>query len=53
MNPTMQSALIVLIVLAAAAYLLRTAWRGYARALRTRRLAERERLCDPECGCGH
>lgn len=53
MTPTIQSALTLLIVLAAAAYLLRTASRSYARARRARRVAERERLCDPECGCGH
>lgn len=53
MNPMLQTVLTLLVVLGAAAYLVRSAWRSYARAARARRLADRERLCDPECGCGH
>ncbi len=53
MSPPMQSAATLVVVGVAAAYLLRSAWRSYARALRARRTTERERLCDPDCGCGH
>ncbi len=52
MSPMLQTLATVLVVAGAVAYLVRSAWRGYVRVVRARRLADRERLCDPDC-CGH